>query len=191
MKYKRAIAVAAALSVPAAPAVALAATGTTDTTTTTKTSQQEPKASAAAVAHVATHRKAVKRNVRLARLHAKRTEHRLSRSYDERANVRSLAELQKSNRRLRLKLDRLKHQDAIVASLRPTLRAIANCESHHNPHAVNPTGTYRGLFQFDHHTWSTVGGKGDPARASVREQYLRAALLYKRVGRSPWPVCGR
>jgi len=71
-----------------------------------------------------------------------------------------------------------------------TLNAIAACESGRNPTAVSAGGTYRGLYQFDYGTWASVGGKGDPAAASVAEQTYRAALLYSRSGSSPWPVCG-
>jgi len=42
----------------------------------------------------------------------------------------------------------------------------------------------------DFGTWATVGGMGDPAAASETEQDRRAALLYKRSGATPWPVCG-
>ncbi len=71
------------------------------------------------------------------------------------------------------------------------LRSIAQCESGGNPLAVDASGTYRGLFQFDSGTWASVGGTGDPAAASAEEQYRRAALLYARSGAAPWPVCGR
>jgi hypothetical protein len=71
------------------------------------------------------------------------------------------------------------------------LQAIAACESGGNPGAVDPSGTYRGKYQFDMHTWQSVGGSGDPAAASEAEQDRRAAMLYSRSGSSPWPVCGR
>ena len=71
-----------------------------------------------------------------------------------------------------------------------TLNAIAACESGGNPHAVSSGGTYRGKYQFDYGTWASVGGHGDPARASEAEQDYRAALLYSRSGSSPWPICG-
>jgi len=70
------------------------------------------------------------------------------------------------------------------------LSRIAQCESGGNPHAISPGGQYRGLFQFTFSTWAAVGGSGDPAQASVAEQYLRAAILYRREGSAPWPVCG-
>jgi hypothetical protein len=71
------------------------------------------------------------------------------------------------------------------------LHAIAQCESGGDPAAVDASGTYRGLFQFDRGTWASVGGSGDPAAAPALEQYRRAAMLYARSGASPWPVCGR
>jgi hypothetical protein len=73
---------------------------------------------------------------------------------------------------------------------RSTLNAIAACESGGDPHAVSAGGTYRGKYQFDYGTWASVGGHGDPAAASEREQDYRAALLYVRSGSNPWPVCG-
>lgn len=71
------------------------------------------------------------------------------------------------------------------------LAAIAQCESRGNPRAVSANGMYRGKYQFSFHTWGTVGGKGDPARASETEQDRRAAMLYRRDGPGQWPVCGR
>jgi LysM repeat protein len=67
---------------------------------------------------------------------------------------------------------------------------VANCESGGNPRAVNSAGYY-GLFQFDLQTWRSVGGSGNPARASAGEQLARAKKLYAQRGASPWPVCGR
>jgi murein DD-endopeptidase MepM/ murein hydrolase activator NlpD len=55
---------------------------------------------------------------------------------------------------------------------------------------VNPAGYY-GLFQFDLQTWRSVGGSGNPAKASAAEQLMRAKKLYAQRGASPWPVCGR
>ncbi|MDX6583927.1 MAG: resuscitation-promoting factor RpfB [Solirubrobacterales bacterium] len=71
-----------------------------------------------------------------------------------------------------------------------TLDAIAACESGGNPAAVDSSGTYYGLYQFDMGTWASVGGSGSPAAASPEEQSYRASLLYARAGSSPWPVCG-
>jgi len=71
-----------------------------------------------------------------------------------------------------------------------TLESIAACESGGDPTAVDPSGTYRGKYQFDLGTWAAVGGSGDPAAAPEAEQDYRAALLYSQSGSSPWPVCG-
>lgn len=183
MQMRKTLVAVAALSAPAAPAVAMAATAS-DT-------PREPVASTAA-AHVAAHRKAAKRNVRLARIRAHRTGTKFRiKAYAWHAKTRSLEDLQRSNRRLRLTLDRIHHNTTLVARLRPTLQAIAACESGHNPRAIGGGGTYRGLFQFNASAWTAAGGTGDPARATVREQYLRAAITYTRRGAQPWPVCGR
>ena len=77
-----------------------------------------------------------------------------------------------------------------TVSAGPTLERIAQCESGGNPRAVNPTGAYRGKYQFSYSTWASVGGSGDPAAASESEQDMRAAILYSRTGPSSWPVCG-
>jgi resuscitation-promoting factor RpfB len=69
--------------------------------------------------------------------------------------------------------------------------ALAQCESGGNPRAVNPSGTYRGLYQFSISTWQSVGGSGDPINASASEQTYRAYILYQRSGSGQWPVCGR
>jgi len=72
------------------------------------------------------------------------------------------------------------------------LTSIAQCESGGNPSAVSPSGLYRGKYQFDPGTWSSLGGQGsDPAAASESEQDRVAALLYSQQGGSAWPVCGR
>jgi TolA-binding protein len=71
-----------------------------------------------------------------------------------------------------------------------TLSAIAACESGGDPTAVSADGAYHGLYQFDLGTWASVGGSGDPAAASPKEQTYRAALLHSQSGSSPWPVCG-
>jgi hypothetical protein len=78
----------------------------------------------------------------------------------------------------------------LTPSVRATLERIAACESHGNPRAIGGGGAYRGKYQFSFGTWASVGGKGDPARASEREQDRRAAMLLTRSGRGHWPVCG-
>jgi transglycosylase-like protein len=82
------------------------------------------------------------------------------------------------------------HAASIIAPYRAWLNRVAWCESSNNTRAVSPNGLYRGLFQFDLPTWRSVGGTGDPIDASRGEQELRAVLLLKRRGTSPWPVCG-
>ena len=86
---------------------------------------------------------------------------------------------------------RARANDAPDVAIPPVLKAIAACESGGNPRAIGGGGLYRGLLQFDRQTWASVGGTGDPAAASVEEQYRRGAILYARAGSSPWPVCGR
>jgi hypothetical protein len=71
------------------------------------------------------------------------------------------------------------------------MRALRVCESSNRTNAVSRTGKYRGLYQFDIDTWQSVGGLGDPARASRAEQNHRARLLYRSRGWEPWPHCGQ
>lgn len=70
------------------------------------------------------------------------------------------------------------------------LTKIAECESGGDPTAVSPDGRYRGKYQFSRATWRAMGGSGDPADASEREQDRRAAKLLRVQGRSAWPTCG-
>jgi len=71
-------------------------------------------------------------------------------------------------------------------------RKIAVCESSLNPRAVNPSGKYRGMFQFDSRSWEYVGGSGDPSTASVGEQYKRARILVSRQGfNRAFPQCSK
>ena len=83
------------------------------------------------------------------------------------------------------------HKRAHGSTASPAMQRIAACESGGNPHAIGGGGTYRGKYQFDRPTWASVGGSGDPASAPEAEQDRRAAILYARVGRSAWPVCGQ
>ncbi|MDK1476021.1 ubiquitin-like domain-containing protein [Streptomyces sp. 549] len=69
--------------------------------------------------------------------------------------------------------------------------ALAACESGGRPGAVDASGTYGGLYQFDVGTWQGVGGSGRPQDATPTEQTFRAKKLYVQRGASPWPVCGR
>ncbi|TLQ48399.1 resuscitation-promoting factor [Streptomyces marianii] len=70
-------------------------------------------------------------------------------------------------------------------------KALAQCESGGRPDAVDPSGTYGGLYQFDTRTWQSLGGRGRPQDASPEEQTYRAKKLYVQRGASPWPHCGR
>lgn len=67
---------------------------------------------------------------------------------------------------------------------------LAACESGGNPGAVDASGTYHGLYQFDAGTWQSVGGSGVASQASAEEQTMRAQMLYEQRGSAPWPVCG-
>ncbi|MFE6691246.1 ubiquitin-like domain-containing protein [Streptomyces sp. NPDC057743] len=69
--------------------------------------------------------------------------------------------------------------------------ALARCEAGGRPDAVDATGTYGGLYQFDVATWHRLGGTGRPQDAPAQEQTYRAKKLYVTRGASPWPVCGR
>jgi uncharacterized protein YabE (DUF348 family) len=68
---------------------------------------------------------------------------------------------------------------------------LAHCESGGRPNAVDPSGTYGGLYQFDAQTWHALGGSGRPENAPAAEQTYRAKKLYVTRGATPWPVCGR
>ncbi|MGX1547659.1 ubiquitin-like domain-containing protein [Streptomyces adustus] len=69
-------------------------------------------------------------------------------------------------------------------------KGLAACESGGRPDAVDRSGTYGGLYQFDTHTWRSLGGSGRPQDAPAAEQTRRAKRLYVRQGASPWPHCG-
>ena len=66
---------------------------------------------------------------------------------------------------------------------------IAECESGGNPRAVSRDGRYRGKFQFDMATWRSIGGTGDPAKASEATQDRLALKLYRQRGTAPWANC--
>ncbi|MFJ7421709.1 ubiquitin-like domain-containing protein [Streptomyces uncialis] len=68
--------------------------------------------------------------------------------------------------------------------------ALAACESGGRAGAVDPSGTYGGLYQFDTQTWRSLGGTGRPQDAPPAEQTRRAKKLYIARGASPWPHCG-
>ena len=146
------------------------------------------------------HRRLVRRYLRLRnranRLIARRDGRRAPRT------VRTAKQAQWSNRALlratRILRKRIRHVRADLhdrrAGLTPAVRAALNriawCESKGNPRAIGGGGAYRGKYQFSFGTWASVGGKGDPAAASEREQDRRAAMLLTRSGPGHWPVCG-
>jgi Transglycosylase-like domain len=101
---------------------------------------------------------------------------------------RAIRVLRKRIRRLRAALRA--QRSGLTPAVRAILARIAACESKGNPRAVGGGGAFRGKYQFTYGTWRAVGGRGDPAAASQSEQDLRAALLLRRSGTSPWPVCG-
>lgn len=71
--------------------------------------------------------------------------------------------------------------------------ALAACESHGNPRAVNPSGPYFGMYQFNLAMWRAVGGTRTPNAWPAAEQTYRAQLLYQRVSgrwQGQWPHCG-
>ena len=76
--------------------------------------------------------------------------------------------------------------------------ALRECESGGNYAATNPSGKYRGAYQFDRPTWDSVASRHapylvgvDPAAASPADQDAVAWALYSERGASPWPYCGR
>ncbi|WP_128431447.1 resuscitation-promoting factor [Streptomyces cyaneus] len=69
-------------------------------------------------------------------------------------------------------------------------QGLAACESGGRADAVDSSGTYGGLYQFDTQTWRSLGGEGRPQDAPAEEQTQRAKKLYVRQGASPWPHCG-
>ena len=77
---------------------------------------------------------------------------------------------------------------SVAAPAGGVLETIAACESGGNP-ATNTGNGFYGKYQFTQSTWNSVGGSGNPAAASEAEQDQRAAMLYAREGRSPWPNC--
>jgi hypothetical protein len=155
----------------------------------------------AAVVHSAVMERLAARHVWMKRRHARLLGDRLSRKERRVLHAHLLnlspAHLRARTRALRHDIRALRKRltsrygGAPDVPIPGALAAIARCESHGNPRAVSAGGTYRGKYQFSFHTWSTVGGKGDPARASETEQDRRAAMLYRRDGPGQWPVCGR
>jgi hypothetical protein len=71
------------------------------------------------------------------------------------------------------------------------LDVIAQCESGGNARVTGYSGRHFGLFQFDQRTWESVGGVGNPANASPREQRQRAEALLAKRGTQPWNASKR
>ena len=76
--------------------------------------------------------------------------------------------------------------------------ALRQCESNGNYAITNPSGKYRGAYQFDRTTWDSVASRHathlvgvDPAAAAPADQDYMALALYSERGASPWPHCGR
>jgi len=76
--------------------------------------------------------------------------------------------------------------------------ALRQCESNGNYAITNPSGRYRGAYQFDRTTWDSVASRHatrlvgvDPAAAVPADQDYMALALYSERGASPWPNCGR
>jgi hypothetical protein len=92
-------------------------------------------------------------------------------------------------------------QVATADHMNPFLVCTRSHESSHVPPAydtgyaaVNPSGTYRGAYQFSQSTWNNAAMRAgrvdlvgvDPATASVADQDLLALDLYHWQGAGPW-----
>ncbi len=76
--------------------------------------------------------------------------------------------------------------------------ALRDCESGGDYSITNPSGKYRGAYQFDRSTWNSVAERHlpvlvgvDPAAASPADQDAMALALFTERGARPWPHCGR
>ena len=76
--------------------------------------------------------------------------------------------------------------------------ALRECESGGDYSITNPSGKYRGAYQFDRSTWNSIAERHapalvgvDPASASPADQDALAFALYSERGARPWPHCGR
>jgi hypothetical protein len=68
--------------------------------------------------------------------------------------------------------------------------AIADCESNGNWSTNTGNGHFGGL-QFKPATWSSNGGRGNPAAASRGEQIRVAERVLATQGLKAWPKCGQ
>ncbi len=126
------------------------------------------------------------------------------------------AEIDREAERARLRATELKRREEAMSTPGPTTtipwdttphadgpsdiqwEALRFCEATGNYGAVNPTGKYRGAYQFSRQTWDWIAGLNhehlvgvDPAVASPGDQDRMAQALYDLRGRGQWPVCGR
>ncbi|WP_265564157.1 resuscitation-promoting factor [Streptomyces hygroscopicus] len=83
------------------------------------------------------------------------------------------------------------HPDSVAGAEGLNWHGLAACESGGRPDAVDSSGMYGGLYQFDRRTWRSLGGSGRPQDAPAEEQTYRAKKLFVRQGTSPWPTCGK
>ncbi|WP_422746202.1 transglycosylase family protein [Mycobacterium sp. WMMD1722] len=67
--------------------------------------------------------------------------------------------------------------------------SVADCESGGNWATNTGNGHYGGL-QFKQATWSSHGGRGNPAAASRGEQIVVAERVLAKQGIKAWPKCG-
>ena len=77
------------------------------------------------------------------------------------------------------------------------LLRLRMCESTDNYQAVNPSGKYRGAYQFDQPTWDGVAERHfpwlvglDPIDVDPWWQDAMTRALWSERGRQPWPQCG-
>jgi Transglycosylase-like domain len=141
-------------------------------------------ASAAGMMHDAGRARLEREHLALARRYDALTGRRTATRAGARAHTLTPPRLRAANAALRAEVRQLD------VPIPPVLHRIAECESHHDPHAIGGGGSFRGLLQFTRGTWAGVGGHGDPAAAPTEEQLRRGAILLRRSGSSPWPVCG-
>ena len=78
------------------------------------------------------------------------------------------------------------------------LRACESGPPSGNYSITNPTGAFRGAYQFTRSTWDGVATRWyphlvglDPINASAEQQDQMARALWSERGAQPWPTCGR
>ncbi|MFD8725501.1 ubiquitin-like domain-containing protein [Streptomyces sp. NPDC059629] len=103
---------------------------------------------------------------------------------------RETSELVREPRAQLVKVGTKPHPDSVKGADGLNWQGLAVCESGGRPHAVDSSGTYGGLYQFDTRTWHSLGGSGRPQDAPAGEQTFRAKKLYVSRGATPWPHCG-